>query len=66
MKVDALEEVVMHIGTQLQALNVKLSLSCHADYWWIVVTPLRVNETDYNFRKLEIIFQAYGIAPALV
>ena len=56
----------MHIGTALQALNVKLSLSCHADYWWIVVTPLRVNETDYNFRKLETIFQGYGIAPALV
>ena len=48
MKVDALEEVVMHIGTELQALKVKLALSGHADYRWICVTPLKVNETDYN------------------
>ena len=47
IKVDALEEVVMHIGTELQALKVKLTLSCHADYRWICVTPLKV-ETDYN------------------
>ena len=51
MKVDALEEAVMHIGTELQALKVKLALSCHADYQWICVTPLKVNETDYNWEK---------------
>ena len=51
MKVDALEEAVMHIGTELQALKVKLALSCHADYRWICVTPLKVNETDYNWEK---------------
>ena len=52
MKVDALEEVVMHIGTQLQALTVILSLSCHAEYWWICVTPLKINKTDYNLEKI--------------
>ena len=52
MKVDALEEAVMHIGTELQALKVKLALSCHADYQWICVTPLKVNETDYNWEKI--------------
>ena len=52
MKVDALEEVVMHIETQLQALNVKLSLSCNAEYWWICVTPLKINKTDYNLEKI--------------
>ena len=31
-KIDALEEAVMHTGTELQALRVKLALSCHADY----------------------------------
>ena len=52
MKVDALEEAVMHIGTELQALKVKLALSCHAaDCRWICVTPLKVNETDYNWGK---------------
>ena len=52
MEVDALEEAVMHIGTELQALKVNLSLSCHADYWWICVTPMKVNETDYNWEKI--------------
>ena len=32
MRVDALEEAIMHIGTELQALKVKKALSCHADY----------------------------------
>ena len=35
MRVDALEEAIMHIGTELQALKVKMALSCHADYRWI-------------------------------
>ncbi|XP_061015473.1 endogenous retrovirus group K member 7 Env polyprotein-like [Dama dama] len=49
LKVDALKKAVMHIGTKLQALKVKLR--CHADYRWICVTPLKVNETDYNWEK---------------
>ena len=47
MRVDALEEAIMHTGTELQALKVKMALSCHADYRWICVTSLKVNETDY-------------------
>ena len=31
MRVDALEKAIMHIGTELQALKVKMALSCHAD-----------------------------------
>ena len=53
LKVDALGEAVMHIGTELQALKVKLALSCHADYRWICVTPLKVNDTDYNWEKIK-------------
>ena len=48
MRVDALEEAIMHIGTELQALKVKMALTCHADYRWICVTSLKVNETDYE------------------
>ena len=48
MRVDALEEAIMHIETELQALKVKMALSCHADYRWICVTSLKVNETDYK------------------
>ena len=35
MRIDALKEAVMHIATELQALIVKMALSCHADYRWI-------------------------------
>jgi len=51
MRVDALEEAIMHIGTELQALKVKMALSCHADYRWICVTSLKVNQTDYEWEK---------------
>ena len=53
VKIDALEEAIMHIGTELQALRVKLALSCHADYQWICVTPLKVNGTDYNWERVK-------------
>ena len=48
VKIEAPEEAVMHIGTELQALKLKLALPCHAGYRWICVTPLKVNDTDYN------------------
>ena len=61
MRVDALQEAIIHIGTELQALKVKMALSCHAGYWWICVTPLKVNKADYNWeKKLKTIFQASG------
>lgn len=67
IEVDALEEAVMHIGTELQTLKVRLALSCHADYRWICVTPLKVNETDYNWKKkLETTFRGYKTLPTLV
>ena len=53
MRVDALEESIMHIGTELQALKVKMALSCHADYQWTSVTSLKVNETDYEWEKIK-------------
>ena len=53
MRVDALEEAIMHIGTEFQALKVKMALSCHADYRWICVTSLKVNETDYEWEKIK-------------
>ena len=46
IRVDALEEAMMHIENELQALKVKMALSCHTNYQWICVTFLKVNETD--------------------
>ena len=53
MRVDDLEEAIIHIGTELQVLKVKMALSCHADYRWICVTPLKVNETDFDWEKIK-------------
>ena len=53
MRVDALEEAIMHIGTELQALKVKMALSCHANYRWMCVTSLKVNKTDYEWEKIK-------------
>ena len=61
MRVDALEEAIIYIGTELQALKVKMALTCHADYRWICVTSLKVNETDYEWERLKIISQVFGI-----
>ena len=66
MKIDTLEEAIIHIGTELQALKVRLALSCHADYRWICVTPLKVNETDYNCEKIKNHIQVSGTALTLV
>ena len=65
MRVDALEETIMHIGTELQTLKVKMALSCHADYWWICVTSLKETRQIMNGRKLKIIFQVFGTALTL-
>ena len=53
MRVDALQEAIMHIGTELQALKVKMALICQADYRWICVTSLKVNETDYEWETIK-------------
>ena len=65
MRVGALEEAIMHIGTEQQGLKLKMALSCHDDYQWIWVTSLKVNETDYEWKKLKIIFQVFGTALTL-
>ena len=31
----------------------KMALSCHADYQWICMTSLKVNETDYEWEKIK-------------
>ena len=53
MRVDILEEAIMHIGAELRALKVKMAFSCHTDYRWICVMPLKVKETYYDWEKIE-------------
>nr|XP_033709018.1 endogenous retrovirus group K member 7 Env polyprotein-like [Tursiops truncatus] len=53
-KVDALEEAVLHIGQELTALKIRLSLTCHKKYSWICVTPLKVNYSEYSWEKIQM------------
>ena len=53
-KVDALEEAVLHIGQELTALKIRLSLTCHKKYSWICVTPLKVNHSEYSWEKIQM------------
>ena len=53
MRVDGLEEAIMHTGTELQSIKVKMALSCHADYQWICITSLKVNEADFEWERIK-------------
>ena len=44
-KVNALEEGVLLIGQEITNLKIRLSLRCHAEFKWICVTPLQVNDS---------------------
>ena len=44
-KVNALEETVLLIGQEITNLKIKLSLRCHAEFKWMCVTPLQVNDS---------------------
>ena len=43
-KVNALEESIPLMGQEITNLKIKLSLRCHAEFKWMCVTPLQVNE----------------------
>ena len=47
-KVNALEEGVLLIGQEITNLKIKLSLRCHAEFKWICVTPLQVNDSVHS------------------
>ena len=43
-KVNALEGVLL-MGQEITNLKIKLSLRCHAEFKWMCITPLQVNES---------------------
>ena len=51
-KVNALEEAILLMGQEITNLKIKLSLRCHAEFKWMCVTPLQVNE---SMRSCELI-----------
>ena len=51
-KVNALEEAVLLVGQEITNLKIKLSLRCHAEFKWMCVTPLQVNESMYSWEHI--------------
>ena len=48
-KANALEEAVLLIGQEITNLKIKLSLRCHAEFKWMHVTPLQVNDSVHSW-----------------
>ena len=51
-KVNALEEAVLLMGQEITNLKIKLSLRCHAEFKWMCVTPLEVNESMHSWERI--------------
>ena len=52
-KVNALEEAVLLIGQEIINLKIKLSLRCHAEFKWMCITPLEVNESMHSWERIK-------------
>ena len=52
-KVNALEETVLLIGQEITNLKIKLSLRCHAEFKWVCVTPLQVNDSVHSWEHIK-------------
>ena len=51
-KVNALEESIPLMGQEITNLKIKLSLRCHAEFKWMCVTPLQVNESMHSWESI--------------
>ena len=51
-KVNALEEAVLLIGQEITNLKIKLSLRCHAEFKWMYITPLQVNDSVHSWEHI--------------
>ena len=40
------------MGQEITNLKIKLSLRCHAEFKWMCVTPLQVNESMYSWEHI--------------
>ena len=51
-KVSALKEAILLMGQEITNLKIKLSLRCHAEFKWMCVTPLQVNESMHSWERI--------------
>ena len=47
-KVNALEITVLLIGQEITNLKIKVSLRCHAEFKWMCIPPLQVNDSVHS------------------
>ena len=52
-KVIVLEEAVLLMGHEITNLKIKLSLRCHAEFKWMCVTPLQVNDSVHSWEHIK-------------
>lgn len=52
-RVNALEEAILYIGTQVQNIKTRLTTACHANYKWISVTPLPYNGSEMSWKQIQ-------------
>ena len=43
---------VLLMGQEITNLKIKLSLRCHAEFKWMCVTPLQVNESMHSWERI--------------
>nr|YP_241112.1 env TM protein [Ovine enzootic nasal tumor virus] len=52
-RLSALYDVVRVLGEQVQSINFRMKIQCHANYKWICVTKKPYNTSDYPWDKVE-------------
>ena len=45
-RVNALEEIVIYLGNQIQSIKTQMTTKCHAGFKWICVTPYPYNNSS--------------------
>lgn len=53
-KVNVLKEAILYMGTLIQNIKVKLTVSCYATDKWICVTPLPCNGTGFTWKQIQV------------
>ena len=62
-QVDALYNSIQIIVEQVQSLNLRSHLECHAEYQWFCVTSEVYNDSHYNWERVQRHMQVFGIIP---
>lgn len=52
-KIDALYEMIMYLGEEVQGIKLRNSFKCHAENRWICVTDKKYNESYDSWQKVQ-------------